>query len=209
MHFEREEWITHALESCQIRQCSLTCYEDRAAFGQVHIRPGLLAACGFSPPPPIRRAPWRGARAPVLGGIEVVFCGMVVGKHEIARPRLACLRWRTIEVVHRAVVGVVPVGREERHGTASQQEAQEQGAVRRWTPARRRRQIRWRARWGCPISPPHYWRRCDLGCTGRAKRAGHSHSVALSPPPLRPTDTLLALTGTTSWSLALKDFSFK
>ena len=27
----------------------VTCYEDRAAFGQVHIRPGLLAACGFSP----------------------------------------------------------------------------------------------------------------------------------------------------------------
>ena len=53
----------------------------------------------------------------------MVFCGMVVGKNEIARPRLACLRWRTIEVVHRAVVGVVPVGREERHGTASQQEA--------------------------------------------------------------------------------------
>ena len=183
MHFEREEWITHALESCQIRQCSLTCYEDRAAFGQVHIRPGLLAACGFSPPPPIRRAPWR-ARAPVLGGIEVVFCGMVVGKNEIARPRLACMRWRTIEVVHRAVVGVVPVGREERHGTASQQEAQEQGAVRRWTPTRRRRQIRRRARWDCPISRPHYWRRRDLGCTGRAKRAGHSHSVALSPPPL-------------------------
>ena len=33
----------------------LTCYGDRAAFGQVHIRPDLLAACGSYPPPPIRR----------------------------------------------------------------------------------------------------------------------------------------------------------